>query len=632
MQTVNIYCGQNVMFTDNASNNNNFIRYCPGTIKRIINNTELVPQYNDDGSYSKDIETPITLYEIDTKNGQLKTLQRINDNFFVEDKTNLEEYSNYKEKQEQLYSINTIVNVNENINLNDYPSYVEALIISEDADKETYTLQIIKNKKILENINIKDIYTACDIVPDSYSSSENKDNKEEKKDESSEKDTNNETVCENNKIFSTDLFIKRRKDLFGYILISLSIITFFIISSNILSKIAHSSSFEFLEKIKTPILFLKNILLFIFSLGVILFVLILLDKTNLNIFNLGFFISIILVIWGLSWFFKNQENTYFYTIFNKENPTDIERVITLIWLFIFPLSLGPFFIVIYLLFFIPNLLFKFLKYPQYALEMDKYFYGQIPGLLGKNITLYILIIIIFIFIYFYLISYLFDGYVEVSQKNKDNYLTDNPIIKINETLNNTIKFINTYLFEFILSLIFILYIIFNYIIPNKKDEITYKFLFVCLIIFIVLYIIKTILIKIISNNIIKNIENNTNINANINIEPNSINNTQNSVNNTINNTQNVVNNSINIVNKYWLEFILISIFILYFILKYIIPNITFIKNKLPSFVLLLTKLPEILPYFFIGYLLLCFLVYIIKNNINTIIEEYNRGKNYIKKI
>lgn len=641
MPSANIYCGQNVMVNDDfTKDNNDLLRYCPGTIKRIINTTQKVEGFdittgnifysdnqisnnsnnksnsenknNSNNDDNENIENPVTYYEIERSNGNLTLQTRINDNFFVEDKTNLEEYSNYKEKQEQIYSINTIVSVNENINLNQYPSYVQALIISEDADKETYTLKIIKNNKILENINIKDIYTACDIVPDSYLRTVNE-IIEEKEDKPITQPTTIESECENTKIFSTDLFIKRRKDLFGYILISLSIITFLII----LFKIKFISNFEFLEKY-------KNIILSIFSISAILFVLLLLDKTNLNIFNLGVFISIILFIWGLSWFFKNQENTYFYTIFNKENPTDIENIIKLIWLFIFSLSLGPFFIVIYLVFFVPNSLFKLLKYPQYALEMDKYFYGQIPGLLGKNVTLYILIIIIFIFIYFYLISYLFDGYTEVSQKNKDNYLSDNPIVKLNETANNTIKFISKYLFEFILSFIFILYIIFNYIIPNKQDEITYKFLFVCLIIFIVLYIVKTILINIISNNIIKNIEDNTNKNTNVNIDTNIVTNTQNVVNNSINNTQNVVN-------KYWLEFILISIFILYIILKYIIPNITFIKNKLPNFVALLTKLPAISYRFVFIYLFLCILVYIIRTNINNIIDEYKKTKELYKK-
>jgi hypothetical protein len=507
----NIYCGQNVMVKQeniggmSTLDNNGKLLYCKGVIKEIKN---VMPS-------SQDITEPIKLYVIDYfPQTILREKEKINDNFYVEDNKNIEELSNYLEKKEQLYAINSLIKINENIQLNKKPNYVDALIIGENSNNETYTIKIQKNNKILENIDIKDIYTSCDPTPETYTNTNLKEEVEKENILENESIIKTEPICERNKQFSTELFIKRRKDLFGFILISLSILSFFIILSK------YIPNFELLEKMKENILFVKNfIILPLFSLGVIFFILIIVSKENLNILNLGVFISIIIIIWGLSWFFKNQENTYFYKIFNKENPSEIEKILKIIWLFIFPLSLGPFFIIIYLFFFIPNLIFNFLKIPNYSLQMDKYFYGQIPGILGSNITLYILILIIFLFTYFYLISYFFDGYIEISQKNKDNFLTDNPIIKLNEISTYTKNIINKYWFESILISLLILYIIFKVFIPsitfisekipsliklmNICPDVSNKFLFVVLIIYIFLISSKYIILKIINNNIKK---------------------------------------------------------------------------------------------------------------------------------
>ena len=429
----NYYCGQSVMAQRYRMSDSSLTTYCPGIIKKVIS------------SY---------YYEIEFNDGSTQILRKTY--FYANNPKNREEQFNYNSKLYSLYGIGSKVTVNKNYYKNKSPDFQSAIITDGSYLEGEFTLQL-EDDTTMKKVPLSEVYTECDSV--TVPNEEDSANVCPKEDTIPEVSTDK---CERVVKFSSHLFIMQNKQVFGILFIILSLITFLIIIRKMF--------------IKNPIfnnddqfLLVQNIFLTLISISSIFLVIILVNKKTINILNFGILISSIFLIWLFTIVFKHQKPTFLYRTFLKDSQelTSNEFGYQILWSLIFPISIGPFYLLAYLILFIPNLILgQFSKFSKFRFKFIDFFYGQIPGILGNNMALYLAVIFLFLFLYLYLVTYFFNGYVDVSNEITQNNLTSNPIVKIKQVGNDTLSLIKNYTVEVIYLSLIGCYFIIKYIVPE----------------------------------------------------------------------------------------------------------------------------------------------------------------------
>lgn len=465
----NYYCGQSVMAQRYRMADSSLTTYCPGVIKKVIS------------SY---------YYEIEFNDGSTQILRKTY--FYANNPKNREEQFNYNSKLYSLYGIGSQVTVNKNYYKNKSSDFQSAIITDGSYLEGEFTLQL-EDDTIMKKVPLSEVYTECDsvTVPDEEDSTSTCPKEDTIPEVSTDK-------CKRVVKFSSHLFIMHNKQVFGILFIILSLITFLIIIRKMF--------------IKNPIfnnndqfLLVQNIFLTLISISSIFLVIILVNKKTINILNFGILISSIFLIWLFTIVFKHQKPTFLYRTFLKDSQelTTNEFGYQILWSLIFPISLGPFYLLAYLILFIPNLILKqFGKVSKFRFKFIDFFYGQIPGILGNNMALYLAVICLFLFLYLYLVTYFFNGYVDVSNEITQNNLTSNPIVKLKQVGNDTLSLIKNYTLEVIYLSLIACYFIIKYIVPEisffqdprilsiieKIPEISSPMIIILVIIFLILLI------------------------------------------------------------------------------------------------------------------------------------------------
>ena len=434
----NYSCGQKVMAQRYRMSNPSITTYCPGVINRVISNFYYEIKFND------------------------KTTQILKKNyFFVNNPSNRIEQYNYLSKLNDLYGIGSTVTVNKNYNKYYSPEYMSATITDGSYSEGYFTVKL-SDKTILKKVPLSEIYTSCDnITVNDITISQ--DISEEESLESKQ------CLCQPPVKFSSQLFVMQNKYILGILFIILTLVTFLIIIYKIFIK------YDYLIEYKAQFLIIKNFFLTLVSLATIFLIILLVNKQTINIMNLGILISSLILIWLFTIVFKNQDKTFLYNSFLKKTElmSNEDYLYQLGWSVIFPISIGPFYLLAYLILFIPNLILEQLNFKSsYKFRFHRFFYGQIPGILGNNMALYLAVMCLFSFFYFYLITYFFNGYVDVSNEVNQNGLTSNPVVKLKEIGTGIVSLSKKYTLEVVYLSIILGYLIVKYITPKITQNST----------------------------------------------------------------------------------------------------------------------------------------------------------------
>lgn len=452
----NIYstysCGQEVMAQRYRMSDPSITTYCHGIIYRIISN-----------SY----------YEIKFNDNTTQILKK--SYFYVNNPKNQEEQHNYLSMLSELYGEGSSITINKNYYKNLSPSYVSGTITGGSYDSGEFSVEL-DDGTTLNNVPLSEIITSCD----SYSNLETLQEQEQEQEEETIIDSS--SSCENKTTFSPHLFVMQNKKILGYIQIVLTVITFLIIIYRIFIK------FPILSQYESQFMMVKNIFMSLISLGTIFLAIILINKKTINLMNFLILLSVFFLIFIFTYAFKNKESIFLFDSLMKEgNLTDFDKFCLGAWSFIFPISMGPFYLLTYFILFIPMFIMsRFKSLDKYKIDCIDFFYGKMPDFLGHNKALYMIIIISFLILYLYLITYFFDGYVDVSEKITQNQLTSDPIFKIKQVGKGIFSLCKKYIYEVIFILLVIAAIIFNLIFVVVKIT-PGMAIFVILIIFIVYF-------------------------------------------------------------------------------------------------------------------------------------------------
>lgn len=456
-------CGQEVMAQRFRMADPSINTYCPGIINRIISNN---------------------YYEIKFNDNNTQILKK--SYFYVNNPKNKEEQYNYLSKLNTLYGVGASVTVNKNYYKNLSPSYVSATITDGTYDSGEFSVEL-DNGINLNNVPLDEIITACD----SYSNEViSKVSEEETEEEISE----SVPSCQKENIFSPSLMVMQNKKVFGYIQITLSIITFLIIGYKIFIK------FPILSQYESQITMIKNIFMSLISIGTIFLAIILINKKTINVMNFLILLSVFFLIFLFTYVSKNKEPVFLFdSIIKQGRLIDFDKFCQMVWSFIFPISIGPFYLLAYFLLFIPMLIVDRIKsLSKYKINCLDFFYGRIPSFLGHNKALYIFIISLFCLLYLYLITYFFDGYIDVSDKTTQNNLTSNPLVQLSQVGKGVLSFSKKYIYEVVFWVLAITFVVFNSIYSIFKIP-TSMLILVIFLIFIVYYFIIRIGIPYINN-------------------------------------------------------------------------------------------------------------------------------------
>ena len=456
-------CGQEVMAQRFRMADPSITTYCPGIINRIISNNYYEIKFNDDST---------------------QILKK--SYFYVNNPKNREEQYNYLSMLNGLYGEGSSITINKNYYKNLSPSYVSGTITDGTYDSGEFTVEL-DDGTTLTKVPLTEIITACD----TYSNVETSQIPEEQEEEEIYKP---ESQCQNETTFSPQLFVMQNKKILGYIQIVLTIITFIIIVYKIFIKFPIPSQYE------SQFMMLKNIFLSLISLGTIFLAIILINKKTINLMNFLILLSVFFLIFIFTYVSKNKEPIFLFDSLIKEGHfTDFDKFCQGAWSFIFPISMGPFYLLVYFLLFIPMLIINRLKsLSKYKIDCLDFLYGKMPYFLGKNKALYIVIIASFCLLYLYLITYFFDGYVDVSEKITQNHLTSDPLVQLKQIGKGILSFTKKYIYEIVFFVLAITFVILNSIYPITVMSLS-MILFVILLIFIVYYYIVRIAIPYLHN-------------------------------------------------------------------------------------------------------------------------------------
>ena len=458
----NIYstysCGQEVMAQRYRMSDPSITTYCHGIIYRIISN-----------SY----------YEIKFKDNTTQILKK--SYFYVNNPKNQEEQHNYLSKLNELYGEGSSITINKNYYKNLSANYVSGTITSGSYDSGKFSVEL-DDGTTLNNVPLSEIITACD----SYSTSKILEEEQEQEEETIYEET---SPCENKTTFSPHLFVMQNKKILGYIQIVLTIVTFLIITYKIFIK------FPILSQYESQFMIVKNIFMSLISLGTIFLAIILINKKTINLMNFLLLLSIFFLLFIFTYASKNKESIFLFDSLMKEGHlTDFDKFCLGSWSFIFPISMGPFYLLAYFILFIPMLIMsRFKSLQKYKIDCIGFFYGKMPDFLGNNKALYMVIIASFCLLYLYLITYFFNGYVDVSEKITQNHLTSDPLVQVKEVGKGIISLCKKYLYEVIFLVIVITGFIGNSIFEVVKMSVGMS-VFVILILFMIYFFLVRIAI------------------------------------------------------------------------------------------------------------------------------------------
>lgn len=474
----NIYstyvCGQEVMAQRFRMKDPSNTTYCIGVINRVISN-----------SY----------YEIKFRDNSTQILKK--SYFYVANRKNQEEYNNFLSKRNEIYGPGKTVKVNKNYYKNIPPNYVSGTVIYPTYGNferryegayfgGNFSIQLENGDK-LYGVPMSAILTACDNYSEPETSPKEQEEEEETIDEIS-------SPCQNKKTFSTHLFVMQNKKILGIIQIVLTLVTFLIIIYKI---------FPFLSQYESRLLMAKNISMTLISIGTIFLAIILINKQTINLMNFLILISIFFLIIIFTYVYQNKKSFFLFDSFQKieqgKSLTDFDMFCQGVWSVIFPISMGPFYLLGYFLIFIPTLVINRLGIlDKYKLDFTNVFYGKVPDFLGSNKALYVVIIASFFVLYLYLITYFFDGYVDVSNKKTQNNLTSEPLVQLKKVGKGILSLSKKYIYEILFILIIIGGIILNSIFQIIAISLL-RLIFVILITYLIFYFIVRISIPYLYN-------------------------------------------------------------------------------------------------------------------------------------
>lgn len=488
---INYSVGQYVMAQENRPKNPANIKYCIGMITKINNNNTFVIKFN---------------------NGKERTLT--NNYFYTNVNDNLQEKLNFKNKLETNIQIGSAVliikkkeNYNHTINIHNLTKNTDILILKKIFENIEYctvkNININNNTVIVKKFNIivngdnelifkysgtqthkldkiisKSCYTQTFNLFFEYHKTKN--NKlssfveiDEKDEESEEPSIENN--CKNLKRFDSYGFMIKNRKIFGISLLVLSITSFLII----INKHSISTNLNSFSSIINKVI---NVLLTLISLFLIIMLILLFKKSWFSPSKLIIYVVILALCIFMFYMYRNTNSKYIHEFFTSTDNS-MNKVIKIMWAVISSFSVSPVYMLLFMVFIIPNYLLRLLHFDKYQINFMNYIHGKIPVFLSP--LLYLLILISFLGLYFYIQTYCFSEYILMPTKYSKYYdYTTSFKYRVKQLLNGIKKFIKEHLF----TIVFIVAVIAYYTVRKLLGHLI-NFTLITLLIIIIVYII-----------------------------------------------------------------------------------------------------------------------------------------------
>jgi hypothetical protein len=302
--------------------------------------------------------------------------------------------------------------------------------------------------------------------------------------ETDEENTQDEPSIKNNcndmKRFDTYGFIVKNRTIFGITLLIFSIITLLMITNKHMigidfNTIASASTSSMVGNIINKII---TFLLSIVSLFSIMIFVLLFKKSWFSMGKLVIYGVVIALCAFMYYLFRNTNGKYVFE-YMMTNDNSMNKTIKMFWGLISSFSVAPFYLLLFLIFIIPNYLLKLLRLENYQINFIDYLYGKIPLFLSP--LLYILVIIAFFCFYCYMQAYCFSEYVLMPIKYSKYYdYTTSIKYRINQIFNNIKNFFKKYSFTTIYIAIIVGYFVVRKIM-GKIFTITFKTILIIIV-------------------------------------------------------------------------------------------------------------------------------------------------------
>ncbi len=454
----NYYKGQKVIAQKNRPTNPDDVGFCPGIIEEIYDNHT---------------------YLIIFQNNDTKILSK--KYFYAQNQNSKDEMKNYENYLNQSYGIGAKVKANINQNNNEPADIQSGTITNANLEHNSFEVTFSNGFKI-DNIPLENIYNSCNYYiepPVTITTSENI--------EEEEKNVIPVEECQNLR-FDSYGFIMQNKNWFGLIFIIISIYTFLISIKKIYQfddldpGNGCPNLFNYDENTFKPIILFKKLCIFIckllntkianfifqlITIGIMIifyfFMIILVNKNFRSMKAIVIYAAIILFLLFL--FKLNSNNQEFVIDLSKSDNSLTSFLLKIGWSILMAFSLGPLFISLYLIFIVPNYILKLLNYSDYQIDFIQYITGKRPECL--SILIYFVIIAVVFSLNVVLISYSFNGIVQVPKQYSDNTdLTTSLNFRIKQIIQGFNNYIKNNQFTVIYLSVIIVYFIIKYYLPR----------------------------------------------------------------------------------------------------------------------------------------------------------------------